>query len=78
MTQKQETFLWSEVKKAKVISIFNVEFPMEKRKRQISSGFVIDWIILPRSNQSYIHCFVVTLEAVGRHQHVEPNKLNCC
>jgi len=40
--QKQKTFLCSEVKKAKVISIFNVEFPMEKRKRRISSVSVID------------------------------------
>jgi len=42
MTPKPETFLWSEMKKEKVISIFNFELPKEKRKRQISFGSLID------------------------------------
>lgn len=42
MMPKQENVLGSELKKAKVISVFNIEFPKEKRKRQISSAIVID------------------------------------
>jgi hypothetical protein len=43
MMKKKEIFLWSEMKKAKAISIFNIEFPKEK-KVKLDFFWVCHWL----------------------------------